>query len=455
MRLLLLLVLLLGGTALAQLQLIVDGRPVGEVRNDLVPGSSFAPLSVVADGFGAEVMARAGEGTVALSWSGRIVQVEVVEEAGATNLAGAVRRDGRPAGDRAALRVEEEVWLPVRDVAVAFGARVGYLAERRAVTVITPRAELEGATLQTSAAGDEWLRLRFSGPARYSRFRNEALGLWQFRFERVDLARAQTLRGETFGRVDLIPDRGDLDVRVDVGGAPLEVQSLPAGPGFELRVRVQPEADDEEPDEADAEPGTVVLDPGHGGEDRGLDLGAQREAGATLSLAQGVASRLRAEGFTVRLTRTGPAGVPVASRSAAGAGADLFLSLHAADLPPGELRAWVLGDPADGEALESAVRRNARDALEAGVEDELRRAVLLDLVPDLEVGPRQARRIGDALFGMAGYRLAQVGEAPLAVLEGAAGRGVLLEFSAGDLADEALAEALAEAIAAALGDPGS
>lgn len=447
------LVLLAGlGAAGAQIELVVDGRSVGEVRNDLVPGVGYAPAEALAEGFGARLAASPGEGRVTLHASGRFVQLDIADDADATRMAGATRVDGVATADRAALRRDEGVWLPVRPVAEAFGARVAYLAEASSVVVLTRRASLQEATLESGAAG-ETVRLRFDAPTRSSRYRNEAWGTWEWRFERVDVGQARTLRGEVFERVDLIPDRGDLLVRVDAGDVEVSAASLPAGSGFELRLRARGAAP-AEASEVDEAPPHIVIDPGHGGNEAGLDGAGQREADATLALARRLRTRLSEAGYEVTLTRTGDVNAPVATRSSRGAGADLFLSLHAGELPAGEARLWVLGDAADDEALRAAVRRNARDALDAGVEDDLRRAVLLDLVPDADVGRSYAERIADALFQQAGYRTGEVREAPLAVLDGAAGRGVLLEFAPEDLADDELADVLTEAVGFALGSAG-
>lgn len=439
-----------GAQAWAQAQLVVDGSDAGEVRTDLVPGASYAPAEALAAGLGVTIAFVPGDATLTLRGFGRIVQIDVVDDPSGAARGGAVRRDGRGTGSLAAVRGEEAVWLPVKPVAEAFGATVAYLPDRAAVAVVSARSSLVDARLDGDRRGGELLRLRLDRPARMSRYRNEALGLWQLRFEGTSLARARSLEGDLLRRIDLIPDRGDLEVRIDASGAELDVQELPApGDGYEVRIRAVAEDASASPDERRRR--SVVLDPGHGGEDAGLVRDGMREARASLRLAEGVAQRLRENGFEVRLTRRDDVAAPLASRAAAGAQADLFVSLHAAELPAGEVRTWVLGDAPDAGALEAAVRRNARSALEAGVEDEIRRALLLNLVPDLEAGRRYARTVNDALFQLAGYRSGEVREGPLAVLEGSAGRGLLLEFALDDLADPGLADALAAALASALG----
>lgn len=106
----------------------------------------------------------------------------------------------------------------------------------------------------------------------------------------------------------------------------------------------------------------VALDPGHGGADPGAQSAGLVEAGLNLQLAFVTASALRGRGFGVYLTRTGDETVGLAERveRAAGARADLFLSLHhnAAAFP--EARGTeVLYDPgfASSRELAAAIRR--------------------------------------------------------------------------------------------------
>jgi len=159
----------------------------------------------------------------------------------------------------------------------------------------------------------------------------------------------------------------------------------------------------------------------------------------------------------VALTRDGVSPVTQERRMQVAAGADLFVALRLADLPPGEVRLWVLGEASGAAALDMAIRRNAVDALsnaprsDAGGDptDALRREILLGLVPDTGVGRRAGRALASALFQIGGYRAGGVGEAPLAVLNAAAGRGVLIEIGPDDLASAEFPAALATALGSA------
>lgn len=77
---------------------------------------------------------------------------------------------------------------------------------------------------------------------------------------------------------------------------------------------------------------TVVLDPGHGGDDHGaIGPSGVREKDVVLGVARELATRLRAEGLRVVLTREDDRAVALTERAAEANAleADLFLSIHA------------------------------------------------------------------------------------------------------------------------------
>ena len=75
---------------------------------------------------------------------------------------------------------------------------------------------------------------------------------------------------------------------------------------------------------------TVVLDPGHGGKDRGKVSGQFEEKSIALALAKELKPLLEAEGFRVALTRNEDVGLELEDRPeiAKAKGGDLFVSLH-------------------------------------------------------------------------------------------------------------------------------
>lgn len=106
---------------------------------------------------------------------------------------------------------------------------------------------------------------------------------------------------------------------------------------------------------------TVVIDPGHGGEDTGTAFGrgARKiyEKNVTLALARRTAADLRAQGFTVYLTRDVDRELPLASRTAFAnrVHADLFLSIHMNSTSDGT-------GTSGAEGVETYILNNATDA---------------------------------------------------------------------------------------------
>ncbi|HZW28687.1 MAG TPA: N-acetylmuramoyl-L-alanine amidase, partial [Trueperaceae bacterium] len=340
----------------------------------------------------------------------------------------------------AAVLSGSDAYLPVKQVAEALGASVTFLEGQNTVLVVQPRARLTGMRRLTNP---ERIELQVSAPVRYSAFFNEPVDTLQVHFERTDVeVRLPPVEGDRFIVANAVGAGGGADVRVQLSeGATYDLYQVPDGRGFRLVIVLGTAG--ESPLAAGLR---VVIDAGHGGQDTGLVGAAGSESSLTLTAAQRLATALRQRGFDVTLTRDGDFSVPVASRSSAGIGADLFVSLHAADLQEGTFNAYYLGEAADVDSLAMAIRRNAAGA-GADETDRLRRELLLGLVPDLAAGREYAEGIGARLFTLGDYRAGEVAAAPLQVLGGAAGRGVLLEFSPADLASDALPSYLAEAVA--------
>ncbi len=97
--------------------------------------------------------------------------------------------------------------------------------------------------------------------------------------------------------------------------------------------------------------------------------------------------------------------------------------------------------------MDLAIRQNAETELNSSQTDSLRRRILLKLVPNIEQGKRLARDFATIFSEQGNYRLARFEAVPLFVLSGAAGSGLLLEFSYEDLlSPQSLAETLADTL---------
>ena len=427
--------------ASAQPALVVNGREVPGNTTALVPGASYAPAAPLAAALGATAAVDLSRGVVVLDAGGRFLQLLVAPSpAEATSVQGAIRLDGTVVPGPAAVLSGSDAYLPVKQVAEALGASVTFLEGQNTVLVVQPRARLTGMRRLTNP---ERIELQVSAPVRYSAFFNEPVDTLQVHFERTDVeVRLPPVEGDRFIVANAVGAGGGADVRVQLSeGATYDLYQVPDGRGFRLVIVLGTAG--ESPLAAGLR---VVIDAGHGGQDTGLVGAAGSESSLTLTAAQRLATALRQRGFDVTLTRDGDFSVPVASRSSAGIGADLFVSLHAADLQDGTFNAYYLGEAADVDSLAMAIRRNAAGAAADEI-DRLRRELLLGLVPDLAAGREYAEGIGARLFTLGDYRAGEVAAAPLQVLGGAAGRGVLLEFSPADLASDALPSYLAEAVA--------
>lgn len=442
-RLALLLAVLLPAfqAALAQPTLIVNGREVPGNTTGIVAGSSYAPAAPLASALGATAAVDLGRGLVVLDAGGRFLQVLVAPTPElAQTMQGAMRLDGTVVPGPGAVLSGGEVYLPVKQVSEALGGSVTFIEGQNTVVVVQPRARL---TAMRRLTNPERIELPVSAPVRYSTYFNAPVQTLQLHFERTDIeVRLPPLEGDRFIVATAAAAGGGADVRVQlVDGASYEVYQVPEGRGFRLVIALG--AAGENPLAAGVR---IVIDAGHGGQDTGLVTAQGSESSLTLAAAQRLAAALRQRGFEVTLTRDGDFTVPIDTRSAAGIGADVYLSLHAADLPAGTFNAYYLGEAADVESLEMAIRRNAAGAA-ARETDRLRRELLLGLIPDLDVGRQSAEGIAAGLFTLGDYRAGEVAPAPLQVLGGAAGRGVLVEFSPADLASEQLPLHLAQALA--------
>jgi N-acetylmuramoyl-L-alanine amidase len=175
----------------------------------------------------------------------------------------------------------------------------------------------------------------------------------------------------------------------------------------------------------------VVIDAGHGGNDPGLALPEGNESDLTLGLAKRLSETLRTAGLASDLTRTDNITVSVGERSQQGIGSSLYLSIHASNtLGSAQVNIFYLSEATDAATLELAIRENAKAALDQPGTEVMRRRLLLNLVPDMARGEVYANGIARELSQLGGYTVNTLAGLPLKVLEGAAGRGVLIEFSA-------------------------
>ena len=442
--LLLLLLLALPGVAQAQPQLSVNGSHVPGLTLNLVPGISYAPAQEFAQTLGATMMVDYGSGRLTLELGGRLVGMPVSEDPDAAR--GTITVNGSSSEAATPLLTQGQLYLPVSAVAQAVGGHTSFVSEQDRVMVVTPRGRLTDVSL-LEAGGAQRLVFELSSnvPFAVQRTGEEQVAI---SFERTSASRLPAL--PQGGRVRSVrTQEGAARTTVLVTTASDTAYSsytIPDGRGYQLVVDFFESG--ERQVEA-AQQVRIVIDPAHGGEDPGQELAGQAESEAALQLATSLARELERRGAQVLLTRREDNAVSAVERSDMGVGADLFLSLHVHDLQGQAVTVHYLGEAQEASTLELAIRQNAQAQL-GETTDPLRRRLLLNLVPDLEVGRRYAEDLQVELFNRARITVADPSPAPLAVLEGAAGRGLLLEVPATVLAGaghEGLAQALAGAVA--------
>jgi hypothetical protein len=434
---LLLLLLLTLSSAAAQVELLVNGVRVAGASTTLVPETTSAPAEGLAAALGATLWVDRSLGRLSVTLGAAVLTMALVES---PNLVlepqPALVRDGVALPGPAALWHEGGALLPVKAFGEALGGRVAFLGETQSVALVLPRPRLSAAVVDGE-------RLEFSldapGAVRFG-FDAEARGVSLF-FERADGELADGLDGGSFSVTRQQRSGGGREVHLSVQeGFEPRFYLLPDGPGALLIVAFEPS---DAPFSVVPSATRWILDPADGG---AAALSAlPLDAGALLAQAfvDQLVLSLNRTGVAAQSTRPGPAPVAWVDRMAAAVSADVYVAVHEANLPAGHLRVFVLGDAGDLEVLDRAIRSNAELALDEGSTDVLRRRLLLQLVPDVAFG----QRWGSALVAAAraaGWMVEGATEAPLALLAGAGGRGVLLELSGEDLRDPRVAEGLAE-----------
>jgi N-acetylmuramoyl-L-alanine amidase len=453
LRLAFILLLTLFTLTLAQQRLIVNGLEVAGMSTTLVSGSSYAPALALADAIGAARSYDAEAGLATFDYASHLLTMRVYGSAGeAKSDTQALQLDGRTVPGTGGVSLDGNLYVPVKAVVAAFGGSVEYSDVRQAVLVVFPRATLQSATVKQVQGYDRFV-LEFAGLTPYRSYFNQAVGLLQVRFERLTPAQSQSFSGQLFNGATLQQSGGYTDLLIRMNAEThYESYTAPRTGGFSLILDVLPTtAQRQDPVTTPA----VVIDAGHGGNDPGLVVPEGTESELTLQLAQRLSESLQGAGLASDLTRTDNITLSVGERSQQGIGSSLYLSIHVADdLTPGQMNVYYLSEASDAASLDLAIRQNAKAALDQPGTDVMRRRLLLNLVPDMKRGEAYANGIARELSQLGGYTANNVAGLPLKVLEGAAGRGVLIEFNASNLIDPQLATNLAAAIRSVLAQEG-
>ena len=306
------------------------------------------------------------------------------------------------------------------------------------MVVVFPRAQLRSVRAPDLWGSYERFVLRFSASVAVEERFEPSLSTVRFRFERTDVAQKQNFGGERFSDAALLPGNGYTDFTLTLTrGSTYEMYTVPKGAGTEIVVDIFSE-EEAEAEEAEDEPPLVMLD--------------SSPSDVAVAAAERLRSALRERGLDAQFTRAGDVSASLDARTRAGVGAPLFVSVGDAPLETGQFNLYYLADDvtAGSAGLDAVIRQSAAEVSRANPrEPTAPQRTLQRLAPDLSQGERYADALSERLEAE-GWRAAQIGGAPLYLLSGAAGRGLMLELSAADLASDALTDTLADALEALL-----
>jgi N-acetylmuramoyl-L-alanine amidase len=215
-------------------------------------------------------------------------------------------------------------------------------------------------------------------------------------------------------------------------------------------------------------PQTIVLDPGHGGNDPGaIGVGGLREKDVTLRLALALKPKLESRGFQVVMTRNGDRTLTLEERTAIAEGArgDVFVSLHANAAPRRALHGIETYYPDENHerhsetvvARENGIPRSELNALQrtlarlrVGEVSPKSRRLAEHLQQELVTGlPREYRPVNDLGVKKGPFYVLFLSSMPSVLVESGF---VTHAAEAKRLGDDRYVEALAEQIAQGLSD---
>lgn len=416
--LLLLSLFLLSGAASAQQRLVLNGTPVTGLTTELVPGTAYIPAEAYARALGATYRFAPQTGLL-LDFGGRyLTLLSFVDAAQAALTPAAMVLDGRALPGPGAVVRGNTAYLPVKSVTAALGGQTAYLSERQTVAVVFPRPQL--LTLEPPGVWGSFERfvLTFSAPVNVETLYEASLRVARFRFPRAEMGNVASANrlppGSRFSDAAFIPENGYLDFNLTLReGNDYSVfhEPTPQGERVVIDVFNSAAAQTRQPT---------------------LRLGA---SGATVALARRLQAELELQGVEVELFTNEAGGAQ------AGFAAPFLLSLKTAPLEAGWFNLYYLSGAAP--TLSAPLRLASAEPSSAQGQGRGAR-----LQANLELGERAAHTLADALEARTTLRRENVLAAPLLLLSGAAGRGVMLELSPQDSADPALAATLARSVAA-------
>ena len=412
------LVMLFVAEGQAQQSLILNGYVVEGLNTNLIADTPYIPAELYASVLGARFSYSEQTHLANLEIAGKLLSIQVYESAvRAAENTNSLSLNNEPLFSTGGILSSGMVYLPVRPIALALGSSVDYFAQTKSVVVASARAKL--TIERQGSAGSQFERfiIRLSETVPVEEIKNTALGVARYRFDRTDVVSEQRFIGDYFEELVVRPSAGQVEILINLrSGSDVDMYSVPSdGQGFSIIIDILPtevKAQRQETLQPQSQAATpfskatqIVIDPGHGGTDGGFYFNNNaNESTLTLNLAQHLKNSLNSRGYNSLLTRESDFNVPLEARNNAGIGAALFISLHAGNLPRGQFNLYYLGDAEELESLNLALRQNAETEVDSSQTDSLRRRILLQLVPNVELGKRLARNFEKAFTDRGGYR---------------------------------------------------
>jgi N-acetylmuramoyl-L-alanine amidase len=358
-------------------------------------GTAFVPLSGLAStlGLGTQV----GRDWLNLTQGGMLLRFALADTAlEAARATRALVVNGRAVNAPAAGFQGGEIYVPLRAVVENLGGSTQDIGGQIVVS-FNPVQLTEVSKSNGSNADRAVLELtrnasftaRVEGDEAVVRVRNA----------RADPVR-YTVGGRFINEVEIRSLENEVEARIRLPqGAGFRAFAIPAAPGASFgesrgRIAIDVAPTFGRPAVAlESQPVVIVLDPGHGGPDRGVQEGALWEKTLALSMARLIAQNLQNRGAEVRLTRNEDINPSLAARRERALTSDVFVSLHASKLN---------GSSAEGLSIYSLDRNvNRPGTLGAGrvalteTTDETRRRLLETFLSTPDAG----EQLADAVLG--------------------------------------------------------
>lgn len=535
----------------AQPTVLVNGVRLDTFDNTTISGIDYVAVDELSEAIGANL--NSSDTSLQLELAGEFVLMQIfstVQEAKEAETAIELRRFGesQQLESTGALRVGEELLVPLKSVVRAFGGSVDYVTESNSVIAVFERAQLIVLAYPRPNSSVERFVFNLSVPVNYKIQDMKSLSVFNILFAQTSSQLgSQTMTGKGFQKALFRDFAGDVEFRLELRpGYKADIFSSPpvgefAGyRGVNVIVDVlADEAFDERYAVAAATnnisdtTATVVSSIGAATDSLGASSSADindqvtdssvstnvvpvssigstppvvvssigsntssssasatvNVAGkggpvnitarsslivldpapvATANLTQSdtsfdfvalLAGELQRNGYSSSITRAKGDTGNLESRRNAGVGAAAFISLNQTDIPSGTYNLYYLGEAESLETLNLAVRRNAERELsnssstasssssttEEAETAALRRKVLLNLSSGVDEAETLAQSLSRTL-STNGYQLRNIQSAPLYILGGAVGKGVVVEVSSQDINNPKLRSALLESI---------